>query len=479
MNKRRGKLAQQWLNAVLAIVIVGLLAWLTVHYKTQFDWTANHRNTLTAASQQLLKALPDPIHFYGFVFAEEGGQREAISDAVEKYEKARGNVTLQFVDPSREPQKVKEFGVTQPGQLVVEYQGRHEALGRITEPAISDALERLAHASQTYIGFLGGDGERDIAGADQNGYSGFAAALQNKGFKVTTLNLAVQPVIPDNLSVLVIAAPRNQMLPQQQAIIARYVARGGNLLWLGDVDEGDVLPALAQELGIRWLPGYVVFPNYRELGIGSPGIYLAAKYPENPVTGAFKEITVFPLVRAMRYGENKSAGWATTPILTTDASAWSNAQSGNGPIRFDAKAGDVAGPLAIGVALTRAAPAKPAAKAGPAAASSTAKPAAAEAGKAGAGRPEKGKQRVVVVGNADFLSNGNVNLLGNKALGTDIVTWLANRNLALSIQIPEAPDRNLYLTGWESWLITGGYIVVLPLILILFGVSRWAIRRRR
>ncbi|HEX7381915.1 MAG TPA: GldG family protein [Nevskiaceae bacterium] len=479
MNQRRSKLAQQWLNAVLAIVIVGLLAWLTVHYKTEFDWTANHRNTLTAASQRLLKALPDPIHFYGFVFGDESGQRQAITNAVDKYEKAKGNVTLQFVDPSREPQKVKEFGVTQPGQLVVEYQGRHEALERITEPAISDALERLAHATQTYIGFLGGDGERDIAGADQNGYSGFAAALRNKGFKVTTINLAVQPVIPDNLSVLVIAAPRNQMLPQQQAIIARYVAHGGNLLWLGDVDEHDVLPALAQQLGVQWLPGYVVFPNYRELGIGSPGIYLAAQYPDNPVTGSFKEITVFPLVRAMRYGENKSAGWHAAPILTTDAAAWTNAQGGSGPIRFDAKNGDVQGPLTIGVALTRPAPDNPSGKAAPASAASSAKPAAGAGAGIDGDKSEKEKQRVVVVGNADFLSNGNVNLLGNKALGTDIVTWLANRSLALSIQIPEAPDRNLFLTGWESWMITGGYVVVLPLILILFGVSRWAIRRRR
>ncbi|MDN5875016.1 MAG: hypothetical protein L0H29_11625 [Sinobacteraceae bacterium] len=84
-----------------------------------------------------------------------------------------------------------------------------------------------------------------------------------------------------------------------------------------------------------------------------------------------------------------------------------------------------------------------------------------------------------MVGDADFLANGNFELLGNSALGMDIVTWASGRKLSLNIEIPKAPDRNLYLPGWARWLISVGYIFILPLILVVFGVARWAIRRRR
>lgn len=488
MNKRHGKLAQLWLNALLAIIIVGLLGWLTFNFKTEFDWTAGHRNTLTTASQKLLTALPDPIHFYGFVFSSQATQRKAITEDVDRYRHFKKNVKLTFVDPAREPQKVKQFGVTQPGQLVVEYDGRHEALDRVSEPSISEALERLAHASKTKIAFLAGDGERSIKASDRNGFSTFASKLRNKGFTVSSLNLALQPVIPHDLSVLVIADPGSPLLPGEQKVIGKYLARGGNLLWLGDTDHKPALPTVAQTLGIQWLPGFVVFPNYRELGMASPGIYLAAKYPTNPVTGKLEEITVFPLVRALTYGRNKDAAWHSTPMLTTDKSAWTTTQTGNDPIVFDAKKGDVSGPLTIGLALTREVPVpgQPSktndklasnSKTGddpPAAASTTvaAKPAAND-------KKTDKNQRVAVVGDADFLSNGYINMLGNQALGSDIVTWLSNRKLALSITIPKAPDRNLYLPGWASWMISAGYVVVLPLILILFGVFRWAVRRRR
>ncbi|HEU0198073.1 MAG TPA: Gldg family protein, partial [Nevskiaceae bacterium] len=324
--------------------------------------------------------------------------------------------------------------------------------------------------------------------------------LKNKGFTVTSLNLATTPVLPDNLSVLVIAAPRSQLLPQEGAIINKYVKGGGNLLWLGDTDNDPGLPKLAKSLGVHWLPGFAIFPNFRELGMGNPGIFLAASYPKNAVTDKLDEISVFPLVRALTY--SKTGAWRSFPILETSSQAWENVQTTQGPISFNAKKGDIAGPLTIGVAQTRevdvpvetaaATPAKATAKAtdpkaGPSPAATEAQ---ADAGKdkvsgnakhasKSAVKKKLKTQRVVLIGDADFLSNGNIHTLGNSALGVQVMTWLAHRNTALSIQIPKAPDHNLYLPGWSTWMISAGYVVILPLILILFGVFRWVVRRRR
>src|SRR3546814_1027994 len=96
------------------------------------DWTAGNRNTLTAASVKQLKAMPDPLTFY--VFAPSGAEtRHAIEADLERYKRVKNNITVTFVDPSADPQKVREFNVNYVGQIVAEYDGRRQTLDATTE----------------------------------------------------------------------------------------------------------------------------------------------------------------------------------------------------------------------------------------------------------------------------------------------------------------------------------------------------------
>src|SRR3546814_4706132 len=77
-----------------------------MRFKTDIDWTAGKRNTLTAASVKQLKAMPDPLTFY--VFAPSGAEtRHAIEADLERYKRVKNNITVTFVDPSADPQKVR------------------------------------------------------------------------------------------------------------------------------------------------------------------------------------------------------------------------------------------------------------------------------------------------------------------------------------------------------------------------------------
>ena len=49
MNQKNKTLLQQLFNALLIVAVIGLLALLSVRFKTELDWTANKRNTLTEA----------------------------------------------------------------------------------------------------------------------------------------------------------------------------------------------------------------------------------------------------------------------------------------------------------------------------------------------------------------------------------------------------------------------------------------------
>ena len=157
-------LAQQLLSAVLFIAVLGMLAFLTHRYKIEADWTAGNRNTLTEGSRTLLAALPDPVSFKAFLYPRSE-QRPLIEADIRRYQRLKPDITLEFVDPSTNPQLVRDYNIQRPGEIVIEYQGRRENIGDPTEQAITTALQRLADAGERWIVFLEGHGERGTADA--------------------------------------------------------------------------------------------------------------------------------------------------------------------------------------------------------------------------------------------------------------------------------------------------------------------------
>lgn len=460
MNKNK-ILAQQLLSGVLFVAVLVLLGVLSKRYDQHFDWTAGKRNTLTEASQQQLKAMPEPIRFVAFAYpgAEE---RSSIEYFVQRYQRVKPNIQVEFIDPSSQPQKVREYNIQYAGEVVLEYQGRRENLRGLSEQSITTALQRLAYTGENWIVFLEGHGERATDGQSPEAVAQFASLLRDKGLKVQGLNLVKTPKIPDNTSVLVIASPTSALLEGEIQIVKDYVARGGNLLWLADPDNAPGLQPVADALGIAWQNGYAVFPEYELLGTGHPGIYAALDYPPSPITQGLGQVTLFPLVRSLTAREG--SGWTARPLLRSSETAWleTGALDG-GPVTLEPAKGDIAGPLTIGMTLTRERPGA----AAPAPASPDQPP------------PPRPEQRVVAIGDADFLSNAYLGQLGNQQLALNTVQWLAARDGQINVDVPKAPDVDLFLPDWALVLIAAGFVLLLPLTLIGIGVGRWIVRRRR
>ncbi|MGH8539428.1 MAG: GldG family protein [Stenotrophobium sp.] len=454
MTKKQ-TLIQQLLSGGLFIAVLIMLGWLSTRYKTEVDWTAGHRNSISAASMKLLKSMPDPVKFIAFIPSGDADIRNGLQFDIERYKRDKKNITLEFVDPSAQPKQARDLNVTAPGEVVVEYQGRHETLSATTEPVITGALQRLAYSGEQWVVFLEGEGERSISSdTDQTALTKFAGALRDKGLKVQALNLVKSPRIPDNTSVLVLASPSSRLLPGEVKMIQDYVDNGGNLLWLADPDYPTGADALANDLGVAWQNGYAIFPDYQLIGTGNPGFYAATDYPPNPVTQGLDQVTLFPLVRSLVADKTSKSGWQAQPLLKTNEMSWlatgdiSKGVTGKKP-------GDIAGPLNIGMTLTRE----------------------YKDPKDAAAKPKP--QRVALIGDSDFLSNGFLGQLGNQQLGINLIQWLASRDAQLNIDIPKAPDTSLYLPGWAVIAIGGGFVLLLPLLLIGGGVTRWVIRRRK
>jgi ABC-type uncharacterized transport system involved in gliding motility auxiliary subunit len=455
-QSRRQVRIQNAVFLLLFVGVIGLLAWLTQAFGFQADWTAGNRNTLSETTQRLLEGTEGPLAITAFV-AQDDELRQDIKERIKRYQRHRPDLSLEFVNPDLDPGRAREAGITRSGQIVLSLGERNERLdfAVMNEQALANALQRLARAGERWIAVLEGHEERDPRETGNPGWSQLADTLRRSGFKIQPLNLIRTPQIPDNAAMLVVASPQRELLPGEVAAIQSYVRSGGNLLWLQDPGAGlHGLDPLADELGVRFIKGVIVDANPELrllLGIQHPAVIPVVDYRVHPVTRELGVQTLFPYAGAVEHQGNPD--WRAEPFLVSLPQTWSEVAELSGEIVFEPETGDRRGPLNIGLILTRDLPA-----------------AEGEAG----GR----QQRIVIVGDSDFLANAYLGNGGNLELATNMFNWLSQDDALIAITPKTAPDTRLELGDVSTIVIGIGFLIVLPLLLVGSGITIWLRRRR-
>jgi ABC-type uncharacterized transport system involved in gliding motility auxiliary subunit len=447
----------------LFLAITGLLGWLSTRYVAEFDWTAGNRNTLSEASRKIFDLLDAPVNITAFV-REEKVLRDRIKDQLERYRRYSNSVTYAFVNPDTQPAQVREQGITVDGELVIEYHGHTEKVQEANESGITNAVQRLLQGGEHRLVFLEGHGERSPRGKGDADLGQFSDELARKGISISTLNLAQTPAIPENTNVLVIAGPRVRLMPGEVRLIQDYLNKGGNLLWLHDTGDTNGLEPVLQQLGLQFLHGVVVDPSAQLFGINDPTFVMVTEYPQHPATRGFSIMTLFPMASALE--KNGQTDFQQVAVLSTLRHAWTETDSmkGNNKLQFDANKGERQGPLDIGYALARTRPAPPPKNAGNNAAENTELP---------------HEQRVMVIGDGDFLANSYLGEGGNLNLGINFVNWLTQDERFINIPPLTATDRALNLSPIASIMIAIVFLFMLPLLFFASGAVIWFKRRKR
>ncbi len=415
---------------LLASLVVGLFV-IAYRVDARRDLTLGSRSELSSQSRAALAALPDGAEV--IVHLPEGSPlREPVSKFISRYRQERPGLGLRF------------DSVDLSGDIEIRLGDRSRRLTQVDERTFTAALIQLARSDIHLVGFATGHAERRFDGKANHDLGLFGAALTERGERLVAVPLS-QPV-PQGLSLLVLASPSTPWLPAELEHLTDFVAGGGALLWLTDPGP-DGLDSLLDTLGLLRIPGTVADAAARALKFPDLRFLPVDVYPAHALTQDFAAVTLLP--RASALAARPGSAFLAHSLLRSGAESWTETGAEPDPA-FDASAGELPGPLDLGFALTRLSPS-----------------------------PDHQQQRVVVLGDGDFISNQFLGNGGNRELGLRVCDWLLDDDTTLGLDLPRAPDATLKLTPRAAAWISIGWLIALPVLLLLGGAITLARRRRR
>ena len=451
------------------VLLLGLLIainYISNRQNKRWDLTQNSVFSISDQTKKVVSSLKKPVAVK--VFYQAGGMLATYRDRLDEYAHQSSLFTVEYIDADKNPSEAKQYQIQNYGTVIFEYDGRTERATSSQEQDLTNALIKVVEGTTKKVYFVQGHGERDTAGTDREGYSRVAGTLKNDNFDVAKVALAQEGKVPDDATVLVIAGPKTDYLPQEIDLIRAYLAKGGKLLLMLDppdrVDSPPLtnLVALAKDWGVNVGNDVVLDASGMGQVFGTgPEVPIAMSYPSHPITEKFGNVmTAFRLARsatpvdggvnghtAQKVAETSPKSWAETDIkslLTTHQAS------------PDEKKGDKMGPITLVSAVSAAA---------------TAAPAGATPD---APKPET---RVVVAGDSDFASNYLIAFQGNSDFFTNIVDWTAQQENLIAIRPVDPADRRITLRQDQSTLIFWLTFLVIPLLLFGTGVMTWWRRR--
>ncbi len=450
-------------SVVVVLAILVGINWIASRQSKRWDLTAGGQFTLSDQTKKILGSLKEPVKVRVFASARTV---EPLRDRLTEYAHATDKLSVEYIEPLKQPELAAQYQVQQDGTAVFEYKGRLERATAPTEQEMTNALVKATQGEQKKIVFVQGHGEKDTVNSERTGYTSAANALRGDNFAVDKVVLAQQTAVPPDAALLVIAGPRTDYLPAEIDMIRAYLRKGGKLLMLLDPPEKTDSPplanliALAHEWGMEVGNNMVVdlSPAGRLLGTG-PSIPVAASYPTHPINEKMQVLTAYPLARSVAPVSGGVNGHNAQSIVETSQNSWAETDlkslSTTGEARREEDKGDKAGPISLAAAVNAAGPDAAAAPAG----------------------QSKAETRVVVFGDSDFASNLALGVQGNRDFFLNAVNWLAQQENMIAIRAKEPSDRRLTMTAGQQQVVYWLSLFIIPGLIILAGVQAWWRRR--
>ncbi|HKO31920.1 MAG TPA: DUF4350 domain-containing protein [Nitrospiraceae bacterium] len=437
-------------SLLMILLLVGILVivnFLAARHSIRWDLSENQNFSLAPQTHRVLRNLPHEVLITVFTREKDPGY-QAYKERLDSYRQASQKISVEFVDPERQPKIAQNYGISRTDTAVFESAGRIVRITAPSEAELTGALIRVSQDRKKGVLFLEGHGEPSLDDRERTGLSAAKEILIKQGYDVGTLSLLKEEGVPDHTAILVVAGPRRPVTTDEQERIHRYVEKGGHLLLLIDPDTQADLNPLLKKWGLGVGPGALVDLQDR-LAQGDLTSLLVRTFTEHEITQDLSAAVLFPLARHITFDEQIGNAWDYVPLARTSPNSWAETDLRGRVVNLNEQE-DVKGPLPMAAALT---------------------PKTA---------PEEGKPRpaVVVIGNSTFATNAFVNFPGNSDFFLHTAAWLAEERNMMAIVPRDSALRLFTPNPLQDRALLYLQVILLPATMLFSGIMVWRKRRR-
>lgn len=463
-------------SILAALALVAMFNYLGSRYNSRFYASDLAAQKLTPLTQQVLNSLTNKVKVIVFYNRAEP-LFSSVSSLIKEYAARSPNLDVEFVDyrmPGRAEAVRNQYKLQSAGEtsrIIFDANGQvrtvlaselsefgmgpQKEIRRTAfrgEQLFTTAILNVTQTLPVTAYFTQGHGEHDpFSSEEQNGYSRFAALLENNNVQLKVLPPSGGP-IPSDCGLLIIASPERPFEEHELARIEKFLAKGGRIFLLFSARSLGVRTGLERllaawdiEVGFNWVQD----PSQAEAG--ESGVLLSRNFGSHPI---MRPLARSALKLIMPRSVRHKARQQTSPdspkvveLLRTSSGGNSIVPRGNGWVEQEK---GVQIPVMV----------------------------AAEKGGIQGVSTDKGAARMVVTGDSLFIANLAFNHAANSDFANLAVNWLCSRDNILS-EIGASPvsEYQILLTEREMSQLRWLFLAAIPGVVLVIGLFVWLRRR--
>lgn len=430
---------------VITLSICFLLGYVANQYFWHIDLTQNSRNSLSQQSIDLLKRMPNAVKVTVFALKDDATHgdkfRQSMLDFIARYQRIKPNITMNILSAHENPSLAREENITVDGEIVVKYQQQSmRIVPPLDEERFTNLLLKLSRAESRHIGVL--ESETSPEQQSEGGQLTLKKLLNSQGYAIKKVADKTDDLNAAQLGALILNTSK-PISVHQEALLQQYMTGGGNLLLLADSQMSHNFTALSHQLGLAVNPD-IIRQQTAGLNDDAHQAVYANYYAQHAITQQFSLKTIFHAAHELIGKPALAQGWRVTPLVLV-ASAQTDASQPT--FQKTSLSEPVLVPHQVVLAYER--------------------------------NIKEKIQRIVVIGDTQYLAQQSLRHLANQQFVGNILQWLTYDAIQLSIKPKRLMDVNMIVPEQSILPKLIGYTVQYLIPAVLIFLTFFVLHRRR
>lgn len=179
------------------------------------------------------------------------------------------SLTIRYTDPTKYPDKVREYGIKARGEMVIHHQDNYFVLSSLSYETLFNGLQRLLNPPDGWVVMLDGFGSQSLSPDSTDGLGLWLSMIKQLNYSVAALRWQSDMTLPSEVKLIVLANPTQPISDEAFQWLQQQLNRGVNLWWLSNPESmaqqaqlSLLFDALPTDHAIREIPALNQYPKH-------------------------------------------------------------------------------------------------------------------------------------------------------------------------------------------------------------------------